>query len=131
MYTPEPKRFAILVIDEIDRAGMREKTNIQSFDLRTLQVIHEMDASIVLAFLIANTKSVAQNIEELGFVPEIYSPNYRLVTPQMIEEAHSKQMKVIPWTVNEKAAMKSMKVMGVDGIITDYPNYIEDIDRGQ
>ena len=31
-------------------------------------------------------------------------------------------MKVIPWTINETDDMEKMVQMGVDGIITDYPN---------
>ena len=40
---------------------------------------------------------------------------------------HQKKIKVIPWTVNEKKDMKKMIEMGVDVIITDYPNYIEGV----
>jgi glycerophosphoryl diester phosphodiesterase len=31
-------------------------------------------------------------------------------------------MKVIPWTVNTLDDMKRLKSLGVDGIITDYPD---------
>jgi len=31
-------------------------------------------------------------------------------------------MKIIPWTVNTKEKIAELKAMGVDGIITDYPN---------
>ena len=44
---------------------------------------------------------------------------------------HQKKIKVIPWTVNEKKDMKKMIEMGVDGIITDYPNYIEGVISGK
>lgn len=39
---------------------------------------------------------------------------------------HAKGIKVIPWTVNEVGDMKKLMEMGVDGIITDYPNRIAD-----
>jgi len=31
-------------------------------------------------------------------------------------------MKIIPWTVNDKKQINKLKKMGVDGIITDYPD---------
>jgi glycerophosphoryl diester phosphodiesterase len=33
-----------------------------------------------------------------------------------------KGMKIIPWTVNDSKQVKKLKKMGVDGIITDYPD---------
>ncbi|WP_375339420.1 glycerophosphodiester phosphodiesterase [Okeania hirsuta] len=46
---------------------------------------------------------------------------------QLAKEAHAKSMKIIPWTVNETTLMDSLLQMGVDGIITDYPDRIPEI----
>jgi glycerophosphoryl diester phosphodiesterase len=72
--------------------------------------------------LVANNQSIQHYVDQLGFVPEIWSPNYQLVSPKMIEEAHALGMKVIPWTVNTTQEMNDLIEMGVDGIITDYPD---------
>ena len=40
----------------------------------------------------------------------------------MIKKCHNKNIKVIPWTVNTKEEIEKYKQMGVDGIITDYPD---------
>ena len=53
----------------------------------------------------------------------MYSPHYSLVTPELVNECHRRNIKLIPWTVNTLEDMKRMKELGVDGIITDYPNY--------
>jgi len=45
-----------------------------------------------------------------------------LVTPSLVQQCHDKKMKIIPWTVNDLAEMKRLQQMGVDGIISDYPN---------
>jgi glycerophosphoryl diester phosphodiesterase len=42
----------------------------------------------------------------------------------MITECHAKNIKVIPWTVNEIGKMKSLIALGVDGLITDNPNLL-------
>jgi glycerophosphoryl diester phosphodiesterase len=44
------------------------------------------------------------------------------VTAELIKKCHDQNIKVIPWTVNDKAKIEELKKMGVDGIITDYPN---------
>ncbi len=125
--TPEPVLFAQLLIDQIKALEIEEKTCIQSFDPRSLQAVRKIDNSITTAYLIANLKGLDKNLRELGYQPEIYSPNSRLVSGKMVKKAHDIGMKVIPWTVNDLAAMRRLKKMGVDGIITDHPNLIKEM----
>jgi glycerophosphoryl diester phosphodiesterase len=40
----------------------------------------------------------------------------------MIETAHAQNIQVIPWTVNKEKTMRKMVTLGVDGLITDYPD---------
>jgi glycerophosphoryl diester phosphodiesterase len=42
----------------------------------------------------------------------------------MVKNAHSKGVKIITWTVNEKPETERLKRLGVDGIITDYPDIL-------
>jgi glycerophosphoryl diester phosphodiesterase len=46
----------------------------------------------------------------------------------MVALCHEKGILVAPWTINTVAEMKNFKIMGVDGIITDYPNYFKDLE---
>ena len=62
------------------------------------------------------------HLTELGFEPAIYSPFHRVLNRAKVEYLHQKNIKVIPWTVNEISEMLALKGMGVDGFITDYPN---------
>jgi glycerophosphoryl diester phosphodiesterase len=73
---------------------------------------------------VENIKSVDDNLADLGFVPAVYSPSHVLVDPELVRRCHQHDMQVIPWTVNETDAMQRLIGMGVDGIITDYPNRI-------
>jgi glycerophosphoryl diester phosphodiesterase len=97
---------------------------IQSFDFRTLQYLHQKYPAIKTAMLIEadDKRSFDEQLMDLGFTPTIYSPAYQLVNEKLIEKCHAKNMKVIPWTVNDKATIEELKMMGVDGIISDYPN---------
>jgi len=55
----------------------------------------------------------------------IVSPKYQLVTGSpYVDHAHALGLKVIPWTVNDSAAMREQIGYGVDGIITDYPTLL-------
>ncbi|MEM8889791.1 MAG: glycerophosphodiester phosphodiesterase family protein [Bacteroidota bacterium] len=124
IYHPEPELFTDLLVGVIQETGIAERTIIQSFDIRTLQVAHEKYPEMVLALLIENEDSPQANLEKLGFVPEIYSPAFQLVNEDLMNFAKEKGMKVIPWTLNEKDDISRMIEMKVDGIISDYPNRV-------
>ncbi len=129
VFHPEPEKFVALVMQEIENAKMISKTIIQSFDFRTLQVVHKKGYKVKTAMLIEpdDKRSFEQQIIDLGFTPNIYSPHYSLVNQSLIDACNTKQMLVIPWTVNDLITMKKLKAAGVDGIISDYPNLFKDL----
>ncbi|WP_085505176.1 glycerophosphodiester phosphodiesterase family protein [Thalassobacillus devorans] len=49
------------------------------------------------------------------------------VTEEMVDAAHKAGMKVIPWTVDDKATMNKLIDNGVDGIITNYPDRLREV----
>ncbi|MFW6348519.1 MAG: glycerophosphodiester phosphodiesterase family protein, partial [Cyclonatronaceae bacterium] len=121
-YVPGPETFAQLLYDELRALGVLERVFIQSFDVRTLQAMREIDQNVPLVLLIENERSVADNIAGLGFTPDVYSPYFIRIDEAMVEELHNQDIKLVPWTINEKEDMHRLIEMGVDGLITDYPN---------
>lgn len=122
IYHPAPAEFVELIIKVIKDKKIEARTIIQSFDVRTLQYLHQKYPHIKTALLVENSDSLQENISKLGFTPNIYSPEYILVNPLLVKLCHKMSMQIIPWTVNEVIKMKELKEMGVDGIITDYPD---------
>ncbi len=136
-FHPKPDKFSDMVYELIDQYLPLDRVVIQSFDFRVLKYWHKKYPEVRLAALVENKKSIAKNLDELGFIPSIYSPDFKLLTKDSVEYLHTKnveltekqkeekvksRLRVIPWTVNEPAEMLSMKGMGVDGFITDYPD---------
>ncbi len=120
---PAPGEFVELLIKVLNPKNIGNKIIIQSFDVRTLQYLQKnYGGKYQLALLIENKESFENNLKKLGFTPQIYSPAYQLVTPGLIKACHKKGIKIIPWTVNTKQEIATLKDIGVDGIITDYPN---------
>lgn len=124
IFHPTPEEFTDLVVQVINQKGIAERVIIQSFDFRTLQVMNRKYPLIKTAALIEDydKRKLETQLSELSFVPTIYSPHYSLVTTELIEKCHAQNMKVIPWTVNDKPTIDRLRQMKVDGIITDYPN---------
>lgn len=127
--TPPPAEFAALVLKEVASLGITDHTCIQSFDPRALREVNIIDPKMIIALLVENLDGFEANLKTLGFTPNIYSPHYKLVSSEMLKNAHEKGIKVIPWTVNETKTMLKLIKMGVDGIITDYPDRIPDLER--
>ena len=125
LFTPSPSTYVKLVLQEINTLGIYDRCNLQSFDINILNQIHKQDDKIPVAYLIESLKSFEENLEMIDFEPDIYSPYHIFVHKELVESVHSRNMKLIPWTVNEVERMKELIELGVDGIITDYPNRIE------
>jgi glycerophosphoryl diester phosphodiesterase len=122
VFHPAPKEFVRLVLEVVKAGGIADRTIIQSFDVRALQEAKEQAPDIPVALLIADSKGFERDLEKLGFVPEIYSPQYKLVTSAMVKNCRENRIRIIPWTVNEEEDMIELLEMGVDGIITDFPD---------
>ena len=122
VFHPEPVEFVELIMHVIKEKEIEARTIIQSFDIRTLQYLHKKYPRIKTSLLVGDNGNLQQQIAKLGFTPTIYSPESTLVNPALIKQCKEMHMQVIPWTVNDVAKMKELKEMGVNGIITDYPD---------
>ena len=122
IYHPEPEEFVRLVLLTIKNELIPiYKITLQSFDERIIRELTEKYPMFQTAYLVEDG-NVFDNISKLKSVPKIYSPQYKLLDSLQVKQAHDMGMKVIPWTVNDFNEMKSLLEMGVDGLITDYPN---------
>jgi glycerophosphoryl diester phosphodiesterase len=63
-------------------------------------------------------------VNDPGYVP--------FTTPELVAAAHQAGMKVIPWTISDRATIEYLLDMGVDGVITNLPDLGREImaDRG-
>lgn len=145
--TPAPDDFARRLIAEIRAHGMASRVTIQSFDWRTLQVVQREAPEIPTVYLTAQ-QDFMDNIRAKeaaspwtaglhisrfgGSIPRmvkaaggaVWSPYYREVTRENLAEAHALGLKVVVWTVNREADIRRMIELGVDGIISDYPDLL-------
>lgn len=144
--TPDPERFAAALVRAVRLARLERQVTIQSFDWRTLVIAKRLAPEIRTACL--SIESGGMNTvaapagqaspwhagitaaDEGGSMParvkaagcETWSMFWRNLTPQAVALARSYGLRLIPWTVNEPAEMRRLIGLGVDGIITDYPD---------
>ena len=142
--TVDPERFAQLLIAEIRRLGIASRSSIQSFDWRTLRVAARAAPEIARVYLtieqgrsetIGKGKGVSPwtGLDAAAFgnsTPLLvhaaggrnWSPFFRDIDVGSIAEARRLGLTIVPWTVNEPDDMRRVIALGVDGLITDYPD---------
>ncbi len=122
IFIPNPKTFVELLYNEIKKNNFLERIIIQSFDVRVLQELRKKDSEIIISLLVENREELMTNLNRLGFIPQIYAPDFVMVNEKLVRELKNMNIKLIPWTVNETSDMEKLISLGVDGIITDYPD---------
>jgi len=142
--TLDPESFAKVLVEEIRKAGMARRSQILSFDWRTLQVVQKIAPEIETVYLSIQRRmdnisagrpegsrwTAGFQHKEHGSVPKMikaaggthWSVFFNDLTPELAKEARSLGLKVLVWTVNDPAQMARMLDMGVDGLITDRPD---------
>jgi glycerophosphoryl diester phosphodiesterase len=149
--TVPPDVFARALIHVIKENKLEHRAVVQSFDWRTLAVVQAETAAIKTVFLsaqqgfmdnilanqMASPWNAGLHVSRFGgSVPRmvkasvgntrgaIWSPFWNEVTADNVREAQSLGLQVVVWTVNTEADMRAMMVLGVDGIISDYPDVL-------
>lgn len=126
-FQPTPAEYVELIMHIVKAKKIENRVTIHSFDIRTLQYLHDKYPSIQTSLGIDEKEDFENNIKALGFKPTIYSPYLPLVGKSLVDKCHAAGIKIIPWTVNTVKEIVYLKNLGVDGVVTDYPNLVAEI----
>jgi glycerophosphoryl diester phosphodiesterase len=121
--TLAPEPLARALVAEVRKAGVEKRTTIQSFDFRTLKVVEREAPEIATAYLTSKRYPDPVRVHEAG--ARIWSPEFTVLNEQVVAVAKKLKLKIIPWTVNEPGDIARVLDMGVDGIISDYPDRVQ------
>jgi glycerophosphoryl diester phosphodiesterase len=149
--TVDPETFAATLVAALRAEGMASRATIQSFDWRTLKIVQRIAPEIPTACLTI-ARGANDNVQAGrdgaspwlagldaddfgGSVPRlvqaagcaVWSPFFRDVAAETLAEAKSLGLKVAIWTVNDRADLARMVELGVDAIITDYPDRLRTV----
>src|SRR5437868_4891668 len=126
LYHPPPQEYVDLLMKVINDKKIAPRVIVQSFDVRSLRIVRQNYPGIRISWLIDAGNQVPLNDFSAypGFKPDIISPEYSLLTRQICDSLHLQDIQIIPWTVNDSNAAKKLYQIGIDGIITDYPDRI-------
>jgi glycerophosphoryl diester phosphodiesterase len=143
-----PEEIANAVVRLLIEAGVERRSTVQSFDWRTLRVLAATTPELATSCLtteepgsdtIERGKSGASawtaglDVDDHGgSVPRLvraascttWSPDLRDLDAKQLAEAHQEGLRVVVWTVNRPEDVNAALELGVDGIISDYPNRV-------
>jgi glycerophosphoryl diester phosphodiesterase len=149
--TPDPEDFAAAVVAVVRDSGMAARVTVQSFDWRVLMALARIAPEVERSCLSVETPqddtlergrpgpspwTAGLDIDDFGgSTPKlvaaarcrVWSPYYRNVSEAVMADANAAGLRVIPWTVNERADMERLIDLKVDGLISDYPDRLRTV----
>ena len=133
--SPQNKDYSIVekTIQKVKEKGLFDKLLISSFDPIALTTCKDVDSDCKTGFLYSPKSPNVMRIlgKETEFArcigADALHPFLWLVDRRLVERAHENGMAVNPWTVNRENDIKRLVKLGVDGVITDVPNFARKI----
>lgn len=110
------------VIKTINDLNVNDRVIIFSFDYEVLKKIRSLDKDIEILYLKGNAnnltldKAMAINASAIGV------GGATKITKNFIDQSHSKGLEVWQYTINNETQMRKLIEVGLDGLITDYPD---------
>jgi glycerophosphoryl diester phosphodiesterase len=119
----------VKVVEAVKRHDLIDGVLISSFDPSRLIVTHQIEPKLAIGTLF-HPKSLAKlptsdpfKLAELTHATALH-PHFQMVTPEMVERAHKLGLQVNVWTVNEPGDIRRQTALGVDMIMSDFPDSI-------
>lgn len=114
------------VISLINEYKLNKQIILSSFNHDSIKIVKSLDSSIKTGILydkpIENVINYAKSLEV-----DALHPDLRLVSRELIQEAHENNLKVNIYTVNNPIYMRFLIKSKADGLFTDYPELLNEI----
>ena len=118
------------VVELVRRHRNVRRTIISSFNPYSLLKVRLLEPALAIGYNWWNL-DVPWYLRRPTFVnlvhPDCLHPGSHMVTPEVIAWAHRKGMKVNVWTVNNRPMIEYLRSIGVDGIFTDFPQLVHQV----
>ncbi len=123
---PEYHVFCDTCIPLLLSKNLGSRLIVQCFDTRALNYMHATWPELTLSYLTEDYDGgdIEALLQNLDFVPQWWSPESSVVTPENVAWCHAHGIGVVPWTVDDPAEMQRLVDCGVEAIISNYPDIL-------
>jgi glycerophosphoryl diester phosphodiesterase len=119
--------------------GMADRVLVASFDVEAMATFRRecpevatstSENEVITLFALGKVFLEAMYSPKAGAVqvPE-YRSGLHVITPRFVAAAHGRNLQVHAWTINDPGDMQRFADLGIDGIITDYPDRLLEVLR--
>ena len=121
-YDSYSKDLAKNIVTLLEEYHMVDQCMIQSFNNGVLVDIRQLNSDIMIGQLL---RTLAVDVKELDV--DFYAVKHTVVSDEFIDKAHEMGRPVWVWTVNKENSVDQVLKHSIDGIITDYPERVQNI----
>lgn len=115
-----------MVIDAVRRRGMEKKIILSSFNHVAMCECGEIAPDIARGFLTCSWLIDAGAYSKKHGMTS-YHPDYNSLTDEAVAEIHGHGIAINAYTVNDRAAMRRLAEIGINGVITDNPALMSEV----
>tara|TARA_B100001115_G_scaffold184062_1_gene184986 strand:- start:1211 stop:2044 length:834 start_codon:yes stop_codon:yes gene_type:complete len=126
--------IAELVVQAIAEAQFAEQVVVQSFNPQTVERVKRMAPHLPASLLIGELPTAPSRLRARRLVSQVLEIGantlsiwHATLTPSLIEEIRKRGVTVWAWTVDEEITMRDLAMMGVQGLVTNYPNVLNNV----
>lgn len=126
LYPGIEEQVAAALIERNLHKPQNEKIIIQSFNFESIKKMHQLLPKVPIGVLTSNrADTTLEALQEFSTYADWFNPSYGIVTEELVNQVHSLGMQIGSWTVRSQEAADFLFEMGVDAIISDYPDYVD------
>lgn len=126
LYPGIEEQVAAALIERNLHKPQNEKIIIQSFHFESVKKMDQLLPKVPIGVLTSNrADTTLEALQEFSTYADWFNPSYGIVTEELVNQVHSLGMQIGSWTVRSQEAADFLFEMGVDAIISDYPDYVD------
>lgn len=119
-----------IVIRKINEYGIKEKTILSSFNHYSMVKCKTIDNAMKTGLLYAAGLYEPQRYAEYVGADALHPLFYSVLNEQIVKNIKNANLLINTYTVNEEIYMKKLIQLGIDGIITNYPDKLKKVLKG-
>lgn len=126
LYPGVEEKVAEALIERNMHKPNNKKIIIQSFNHESVQQSKELLQNIPHGVLAGTAWAnvTDEQLAQFATYADFFNPNMNIVTDELVDRVHNSGMKVYSYTVRTQEQADNLFERNVDGIITDFPEYV-------